>query len=149
VRSIALEAWAAPWGGPDPWIALRAPPTARRPYVWAFIFIFIYELRRRSRCDPQRLNFCHEGVYLPPFGQHPKGMQSEGECENVGMDTPHAVDVYIVFAVTTGIRALEPWLATRAPGRATGSAYNHTVTMVTCVAIGSRKISADTFVLAW
>ena len=59
-------------------------------------------------------------------------------AENVGMDTPHAVDVYIVFAVTTGIRALEPWLATRAPGRATGSAYNHTVTMVTCVAIGSR-----------
>jgi hypothetical protein len=53
-------------------------------------------------------------------------MQSEGECENVGMTTPH-VDVYIVFAVTTGIRALEPWLATRAPGRATGSAYIYTV----------------------
>jgi hypothetical protein len=51
-------------------------------------------------------------------------MQSEGECENVGMDTPHAVDVYIVITVTTGIRALEPWLATRAPGRATGSAYS-------------------------
>ena len=33
------------------------------------------------------------------------------------------LDVYIVFTVTTGIRALEPWLATRAPGRATGSAY--------------------------
>ena len=28
-----------------------------------------------------------------------------------------------MFTVTTGIRALEPWLATRAPGRATGSAY--------------------------
>mgnify|MGYP002807233899 CR=1 FL=1 len=79
-------------------------------------------------------------------------MQSEGECENVGMDTPHAVDVYIVFAVTTGIRALESWLATRAPGRATGSAYNHTVTMVTCVAIGSSDVVAETlavtFVLA-
>ncbi len=28
-----------------------------------------------------------------------------------------------MFAVTTGIRALEPWLATGAPGRATGSAH--------------------------
>ena len=33
------------------------------------------------------------------------------------------MNAFIVFAVTTGIRALEPWLATRAPGRATGSAY--------------------------
>ncbi len=59
--SVALEAWAAPWGGPDPWIALRAPPTARRPYVWAFIFAFIsFELLRMlyEECGP-------------PVGRHP------------------------------------------------------------------------------
>ena len=32
---------------------------------------------------------------LPPFGQHPKEMQSEGECEYVGMVTRSIVHLVV------------------------------------------------------
>ena len=58
--SIALEAWAAPGGGPDPWIALRAPPKARHLYL---------------RMRVHYVLWCHLSDSTHT------GVLSEGECE--------------------------------------------------------------------
>ncbi len=52
-------------------------------------------------------------------------------CEYRVSNTYRRIDMNAVNLVYTfgrsGIRAPEPWLATRVPGRATGSPYNDTI----------------------
>ena len=75
--STALEAWAAPGGGPDPWIALRAPPKARHLYLHLYLRMRVHYVLWCHLSDST-----HTGVL------------SEGECEYKVPNTYRNMDMH-------------------------------------------------------